>query len=177
MSFVARTAQPWRFSGLCTPSLYRAVRAPQRVPTRPAPRRGWQLKVASDGKCLLPEVRRPRVRRQRRLSVDSCRDRLAARERLPVRVDIAAASGTEPPLLRTVRVGNGPPTLQPMRQPIHTAAAIQGRANHTPRAKPMRSERIAVKSVRRREREHARDATRTKRPRPKEGLAPPADVP
>ena len=42
-------------------------------------------------------------------------------------------------------VGTGPPTLQPMRQLIHTAAAIQGRTSHTLSARPMRRERIATK--------------------------------
>jgi hypothetical protein len=36
-------------------------------------------------------------------------------------------------------------TFQPTRQPIHTAAAIHGRAKHTPSTKPRRSERIATK--------------------------------
>ena len=47
-------------------------------------------------------------------------------------------------------VGNAPPladrsTLQPTRQPIHTAEAIHGTANNTPSAKPMRSARIVTK--------------------------------
>jgi hypothetical protein len=47
-------------------------------------------------------------------------------------------------------VGNAPSfsdrsTLQPTRQIIHTAEAIQGRANNTPSAKAMRSARIATK--------------------------------
>jgi hypothetical protein len=39
--------------GTLYPQFVPRLRAAQRVPTRPAPRRGWQLKVASDGKCRL----------------------------------------------------------------------------------------------------------------------------